>query len=309
MKMAALKITKNTSNTSILKFDLDVERIGRATGKLIHFYGFDPEGRFLMIGQGARTQFSVAGGSFTGLTFKFRPGSGGSFKFIGQDMTIKFGSSQGLVTIEAVSPGECALELVDSQDKTIDRIDVKVVPFTFVATRFYNLIDGKGRRGLDPDSDIVTQQALATLVDRVNMIVMLQCGVGLKLNGEGRLRDLKVVGDMEDPVIIEKQHSALFESTDIDRAAEYHVILVWNLPPQTAGITLFEMSLIKSAVLSRPFPPESTVAHEFVHFLSPTTTGKSDHDPEKSDLMRDAPAEERGIMMRRERQLKSRANH
>jgi hypothetical protein len=301
--MAGLKIT------NAIVFDLDGNLNRKVSGKLYHRCGFDPDGRFQMMPIGAQQVFSVAGGSAKDLTFKFSPGSGGSFKFIDQDMTIQYLGTFGLATIEAVTVGDCALELVNSQNKTIDRIDVKIVGSNSVATRFYNLIDSTGRRGLNSDSPMFAQSALASLVDQVNLIVSQQCFVSMKLNGEGLLRDLNVAGDMESSVVIEKQHSPLFASTDIDRTAEYHVIFAWDLPTHAAGITLFAMSLIKQAILNRPFPPACTIAHEFVHFLSPAPSGREDHDKERSDLMNAGPADEHGIMMREERLLKARASH
>lgn len=299
----ALKIT------NAIVFDLDQNLHRTVSGNLFHRCGFDPAARFQMMPVGGQQAFSVAGGSAKDLTFRLSADSKGSFKFVTQDMTSRYFDTYGLAMIEAVTPGDCALELVNSGGKVIDRIDVKIVRSNSVATRFYNLIDGKGRRALDASSPMFTPSAVADLVDQVNLIVSQQCFVSMKLNGEGLLRDLNVPEDMENSVVIEKQHSPLFKSTDIDRTAEYHVIFVWDLPTHAAGITLFALTLIKQTILKGPFPPACTIAHEFVHFLSPAVSGREDHDKERSDLMNEQPAPNHGIMMREERLLKARASH
>jgi hypothetical protein len=261
-------------NSSIGSFDLDLAK-GGSNGQLVHFFGFDPVARFQMIMVGDRRQFSVSGGSPKGFTFKFAPtGKGGRFKFIAQDMDLKFKDRQGLVTIEGVVPGDCSLELVDSNTLTpVDRIDVTVVKFANVVTRFYNLVPKSGGNSVDPKT--VTKTKLDDLMDSVNTIVMMQCSVSMAPSGGGLLRDLQVPSftggrvQLEDP----RQFIALFASSDVDRDAEYHVIFARSIDTGAAAITKQNFTLVKSDVLTRPFHPECTFAHEFVHFLSNESPG------------------------------------
>jgi hypothetical protein len=263
-----------------------------------------------MMMAGDRKQFSVAGGSPKGLTFMFRStGKGGMFKFIAQDMDLKFKDRQGLVTIEGVTPGDCALELVDSSSMaTIDWIAVTVVKFSKVVTRFYNLVPGNGGNSVDPNT--INKTVLDDEMDSVNTIVMLQCAVSMVPSGGGLLRDLQVPSFTGGRVQLEDQSQflAMFASSDLDRDAEYHVIFARSIDTHAEAITKSNITLAKSTLLTKPFHPECTLAHEFVHFLSQGSSGSS-HDNLKSDLMFDSPSEGRGIMMRSERLSRTRFSH
>jgi len=106
----------------------------------------------------------------------------------------------------------------------------------------------------------------------------------------------------------QRKFLALFSSSDLDRDAEYHVIFARGIDSHAAAITKLNFTLVKSDVLARPFHPECTFAHEFVHFLSEESPGPH-HDGLKSELMFDSPAEGRGIMMHRQRILRTRFSH
>jgi len=296
-------------NSAFSTFDLDLAK-GGSNGKLVHFFGFDPDARFQMLMVGDRRQFSVSGGIPKGLTFNFAStGKGGVFKVIAQDMDLKVKDRQGLVTIEGVTPGECALELVDpSGPTTVDRIAVSVVKFSKVATRFYNLVPGSGGNSIDPNT--ATKTVLDDLMDSVNTIVMLQCAVTMAPSGGGLLRDLQVPSFTGGRIQLEdnSQFLAMFASSDLDRDAEYHVIFARNIDTHAEAITKSNITLAKSSLLTRAFHPESTFSHEFVHFLSQGSSGPS-HDKLKSDLMFDSPAEGRGITMRSERLSRTRFSH
>jgi hypothetical protein len=284
-------------------YDLETARGQKTSNALVHHYGFDPKAKFQMIHEKGRTQFSVEGGDPSKLSFKLTPPD--ICTIVNQDMAVKnlFGSKNGLITIEGAKAGKCELALVNSSSAPIDKIEISVVTFRTVAVRFYNL---NGRAPSPP-----SKQDLDELVDRLNEIVFLQCGVHLSNAGMGLLRDLSApsvpskrsglinVFDSEPG----KDFRALNASPDLDRAgAQYHVVFGPPIDGRPAGGITENNVTVLLADLAKDHR-EVTAAHEFVHFICGSgILVKGDHDGEKSDLM--FASFPHGIMMRKERLLK-----
>lgn len=253
--------------------------------KLVHDFGFDRSAKFTMIYVGGRAQFSVEGGNPSGMRFEFRPTTA-FCKILSQDISLKIQEKVGLITIEGIAPGACKLSLVDAKGTTVDEISIDVVPFRSVLTRFYNLIDGKGRRAMrDPGTDpSVSQTTLIDLVFEINSIITPQCGVMMGLSGQGLIRDLGVLADLGNRVDINKHLISLVASSDFDRLSQYHIVFVWGIDGgHSRGITHTNVTLIQSNLGSAR---SITLAHEFAHFLSGSgiiTVG--DHDSDISDLL------------------------
>lgn len=283
---------------SLLDFDLDIARAGTSTGKLVHHFGFDPEARFQQVAVGQRKVLSTVGGDTKGLTATIKPTA--ICKFVtAPDLTSKFLSRLGIITIEGVAEGEAVLSLTDARGKEVDRVAIGVTKFRSVVTRFYNLVDDKGREGIrNVDTNpLFTPLAIEALVQTINDIVLCQCEVMMVNSGTGAVRNLTFASDLGTRVDINKVNP--FSSTDLDKAAQYHVAFVWGIDgAHSNGITKSNFTLIQSSLPSEK--RDLTIAHEFVHFLSGSgivTVG--DHDDRQSDLLfKTAP---HGIMLRKAR--------
>jgi hypothetical protein len=283
---------------NLLDFDLEATRGLKSTGSLVHRFGFDPAAKFQRIGVGNRKQFGTEGGPPTGLSFKVSPP--GVCTILSQDMSIKFGSRQGMATIEAAAAGVCKLVLANSAGKAVDEATLNVFPQRNVKVRFYNLVDAKGRQGINATHFSVQPTALESLIDTVNSIVGVQCDVWLHKTGLGLLRDLRTANDMGRAVDIDKFN--IFGEPDRDPDAEYHVLFVWGISgTHTNGITKSNVTFLDASLPVEK--RDTTLAHEFVHFLSGSgIVTTSDHDGQKSDLMfKTAP---HGLMLRKDRLLK-----
>ncbi len=267
---------------------------------LAHHCGFDAETRFQRMGVGTQKKFTVhhGGTALTGMSFEIQPPD--ICKIVEQDMSVyRTPEERGRVTIEAVGSGDCELRLVTGGTK-LDSISIKAAPSRNVITRFYNLIDGRGRRGADPSSSQVSNDTLRTLIERVNQIVGLQCGVLMVKSGTGILRDLNTPDDLGDRVDIGRFN--IYALSGKDEQAEYHVMFVWGIDgAHSNGITRVSMTMLNIALTN--MYPEVTLAHEFVHFLSGGGMVRiHDHDPRREDLMfATAP---HGVNMRKDRLLK-----
>jgi hypothetical protein len=252
--------------------------------KLTHFWGFDSQSRFLNLSVGVRKQLSIAGGDPTGMSVDVSPTS--ICRFVGQpNLTDKVFDRTGFVTLEGVTEGDAEIKLLDPNGKTLDKVAIKVVKPRFVKVRFYNLVDGKRRKGVsDPDTDVsFSLGALQDLVLGVTSIVGLQCDVSMGLAGLGFLRDLTFTADLGNRVKIQDVNP--FSSPDLDPDAQYHVAFVWGLAEgHPNGITKSNFSLLQADL--RDTQREVTLAHEFVHFLSGGgIVNVNDHDDLVSDLM------------------------
>jgi hypothetical protein len=266
----------------------------------VHHCGFDPETRFQRMGVGTQKMFTVqhGGTALTGMSFEIQPP--GFCRIVEQDMSLYHTPTQsGRVTIEAVASGDCELRLVSGGTK-VDSISIKAAPSRNVITRFYNLIDGTGRQGVDPSRIQVLNDALPTLIERVKGIVHAQCGVLMVRSGTGLLRDLNTSEDLQARVNIDRFN--IYALSGKDDQAQYHVMYVWGIDgAHSNGITRLNMTMINNALTNQY--PEVTLAHEFVHFLSGSGIRRvDDHDPRREDLMfKTAP---HGINMRKDRLLR-----
>ena len=275
---------------------------GRSAGKvpLTHHFGLDSEAKFQRLASGSRRALSTVGGPVSEMKFVITGTA--NCKIVSQDMTVKgLGGRNGMVVIEGVSPGTgTKVELKDGAGKTVDAIDVQVGKFVGIKVRFYNLIDGKGRKAVStipfaPVPPMFSEAKLDTLVDRVNDIVNPQCDCLLAVKGKGAMIDLATPNDLGDRVDINKFN--IFSFGDMDKDAQYHVVFVWSIDgPHTNGITRSNVTLLEASLSEEK--RDLTLAHEFVHFLSGggvVTIG--DHDERQSDLMfKTAP---HGINMRK----------
>jgi len=209
----------------------------------------------------------------------------------------------GLMVLEGVSPGTGAtLELRNATGKAVDSIAVAVAPFNSFKVRYYNLIDGKGRKAVStidfaPPPPNFSPATLTDLTDRVNSIVSTQCDCMLVPNGGGTMIDLSTPDDMGDRVNGDRFNIFRFGNMDTD--AQYHVVFVWVIEgAHSNGITKTNTTLLEASLSlgKRPL----TLAHEFVHFLSGSgvvTVG--DHDDNETDLLfKSAP---HGINLRKAR--------
>ena len=296
----------NPKIVNSIDYDLAAIRAGGAVPsvpgkvKLVHHFGFDAAASFQRIGVPTRKIFSVqdGGSAVTAMSFDIQPP--GICKIVSQDMSLKMNATrQGVAVIESVAPGDCKLILLAGGTK-VDSVSLKAVPVRFVITRFYNLIDAKGRRGVDPARPDVSLAALDSLIDQVNGIVGAQCDVWMAKSGQGLLRDLSCRDDLQNKIDINRFN--IFAQSDMDGQAEYHVMFVWGIDgPHSNGITKSNVTMIDASITTEK--REITLAHEFVHFLSGggiVTVG--DHDTQQDDLMfKTAP---HGINMRKDRLAK-----
>ncbi|HEY0777265.1 MAG TPA: hypothetical protein VGD56_04785 [Gemmatirosa sp.] len=267
--------------------------------KLVHDFGFDRKARFQMLQVGSAAKLSSDGGDPTGMHFELRPATQ-ACKIVSQDMTLKVLDKIGMVVVEGVAPGTGHLVLVDAKGKVVDQVDIEVVAHRAVITRFYNLIDSKGRRGIrDPGTDpTVSKIALSNLIDEIESIVLVQCGVAMAISGEGYIRDLNVSADLGNRIDLQRDVTKLVASSDFDRAAQFHVAFGWDIDGgHPRGSTMTNVAVIRSDLKSSR---SVTLAHEFVHFLSGSgIVTKDDHDSESSDLLfKSFP---HGIALRRDR--------
>jgi hypothetical protein len=255
-----------------------------ASIELKHHWGFDAKEKFQRLAKGCRRVFSTKDGPVAGMTFALTGGS--NCKIIAIDMSWRNAGLTGLVCIEGDTPGTGQkLVLQNASGKTVDAIDLQVVgAANGNNVRFYNLIDGKGRRAVSisplsgPPASYLHAD-LDDLVDKVNSIVSSQADRFLFLSGSGDLLDLADPRDFGDRVDISKVN--IFTFTGRDPGADYHVIFVWKIDgSHTNGMTQGNVTLLDQSlpVNQRPL----TLAHEFVHFLSVTGSG---HDSDLTDLM------------------------
>jgi hypothetical protein len=296
-----------------IDYDLDLILGGGSTGTNKHHFGFDPDARFAMLAKGSRNQFSVAGDFSQSWNFVLDPPTG-VVTVVGTDMTLKLTGKRGLITLEGAAIGECDLSLQNGARK-LDTVHIKVVQPRFVVTRFYNLSDSAHTGVTNPDSfgdpnftksPLFSATALNELVDRINDIVLSQAAVMLRLTGTSVLREATVgtrnLGDSidgDDSGTI----SAITAASGRDPDAGYHIYFVWDIKAlprhgPTNGSTASNFTLLRSGLSG--VHRISTLAHEFVHFLSDKTGGS--HDPKLSDLMFETYPH--GIMIRKDRQLR-----
>lgn len=282
---------------------------GRTAGTvpLVHHFGLDPEAKFQFLAAGARRLLSTVGGPVKGMTFVVTGGS--NCKIVSQDMTVAgLNGRTGMAVIEGTSPGTgTKIELKDGAGKTVDAVDIQVGNFVSTKVRYYNLIDGKGRKGVNtipfaPLPPLFSEPVLDALTDRVNNIVGAQCDCLLTARAKGAMIDLSTSTDFGDRVDINKLN--IFSFGDMDHDAQYHVIFVWGIDgPHSNGITKSNVTLLQASAADDK--RDITLAHEFVHFLSASgivTVG--DHDDRPSDLLfKTAP---HGIAMRKGRLQKLR---
>ena len=262
-----------------------------------HHFGFDPEGRFQMLFKGDVRTFAVTGGSLAGLAVRVHPE--GFCKIDSVDFAWKGNKKNGLITVKAIETGDCDLLLFDPKGKEVDRVTIRVVRFRSLKTRFYNLKDSKGRRGVNPDDPQVATHVLLGRIAQINEIVGLQCGVYLEPSGTGLLRDCSVQADLGNRLNLKNSFKTIFQSTDMDRGADYHVFFSWALEDTTdLGNTFLNFTAILASQKEKD--RDRTLSHELVHFLSGSGVIKrNDHDEKLTDLMyKSSP---HGIMMRKGR--------
>ncbi|MGL4325566.1 MAG: hypothetical protein ACRCTD_16140 [Beijerinckiaceae bacterium] len=286
---------KFTSN-SVWDFEESHDR--KANGKLVHYFGYDPAGKFMMHNVGDLYALSTTGGSLKDHSIDFDTSGICSFDSP-PDFSYTSGSKAGLFPVRSISQGSTNLVLSDASGRAVDKIEIKVVKRRDVIVRFYNLIDGARRTAIgNPDTNpLFSTAALNSLISRVNKIVFFQCGVRLLASGTGILRDLNFSANLGNAVDILTVNP--FSSSDLDHNAEFHVAFTWGISGGGAnGVTKSNLCLLQASL--QPEKREITLAHEFVHFLSGSgILIRNDHDELKSDLMyKDAP---HGVMMRKTR--------
>jgi len=207
---------------------------GRSAGNLplVHHFGFDAEVKFQRLANGTRRVLSTEGGPVAGMKFILTGPS--TCKIVNQDMTYKgHGGRNGIVCIEGVAPGTGAkLELKNGTGKTVDAIDLHVGSFVSIKVRFYNLIDGKGRKGVStipfaPVPPMFSEASLDNLVDRVNDIVSGQCDCLLDVKGKSSMIDLSTPDDLGNRV--DHNKFDIHKFGDRDKDAQYHVVFVWDI--------------------------------------------------------------------------------